>query len=271
MTFVLLTAGIDLSVGSIMFLTAVIAGKLVFGGYSIIWAVLAVVIVGIICGSINAFFITRLRMMPFIVTLAALYLWRGLGLWISQTRAMNLPENILQVGSAKLLMIPLPVWVFLIVLIAAHLVLQRTPFGRQIYAVGNDMEAAKKAGIHTERLLFFVYVICGLCATIGGFVLLAQSGAVNPKFGQQREFDAISAAVLGGTSLFGGRGNVFPGTVLGAILIKTVDNGLVILNANTYIYPLVTSAIIFFAVLIDCQRNRYLFSLKRKKIRTESG
>ncbi len=269
MTFVLLTAGIDLSVGSVMFLCAAISGKLIYSGYPLAAAIVAAILVGLVCGFLNGFFVTRLKMMPFIVTLAALFLWRGTALWVSQTRAMNIQDK-LTFANIPFAMIPLPVWIFLLITLSAHLVLTRTPFGRQVYAVGNDMEAAKKAGIPAERILFYVYTICGICATVGGFILLAQSGAVNPQFGKNREFDAISAAVLGGTSLFGGRGNVFPGTVMGAILIKTVDNGLVILQANPYVYPLVTSMIIFLAVLLDSQRNRYLKSLKRKKIRVET-
>ena len=266
MTFVLLTAGIDLSAGSIMFLCAAVSGKLIFSGYGL-WIVFpSVIAVGLLCGAVNAFFITRLQMMPFIVTLAAQFLWRGTGLWITETRAMNLQDK-LTIANWEFFYIPLPVWLFAVILFAAHFILTRTPFGRQIYATGYDAESAEKAGIDTRKLLFSVYIICASCAAIGGFVLLAQSGAVNPQFGKQREFDAISAAVLGGTSLFGGRGNVLPGTVLGAILIKTVDNGLVIINANAYVYPLVTSVIIFLAVLIDCQRNQYMASLKRKKIR----
>ena len=268
MTFVLLTAGIDLSAGSIMFLCAAVSGKLIYTGHSLWLALLAVIAVGILCGAINAFFITRLRMMPFIVTLAAQFLWRGAGLWLTETRAMNLQDK-LTIANWEYCSIPLPVWVLLVILVTAQFVLKCTPFGRQVYAAGHDIESAKKAGINTGTILFSVYIISALCAAIGGFILLAQSGAVNPQFGKQREFDAISAAVLGGVSLFGGRGDVFPGTILGAILIKTTDNGLVIMNANTYIYPLVTSLIIFAAVLIDCQRNRYMVSLKRKKIRVE--
>lgn len=269
MTFVLLTAGIDLSVGSIMFMCAAVSGKLIYSGHSLFPAMVAAIAIGLVCGALNGFFVTRLKMMPFIVTLATLFLWRGTALWISQTRAMNLQDK-LTFANVTIAKVPLPIWIFLLIILAAHFILTRTPFGRQIYAVGNDKEAAQKAGISTERILFLVYLICGLCATIGGFILLAQSGAVNPQFGKNREFDAISAAVLGGTSLFGGRGRVFPGTVIGAILIKTVDNGLVILQANPYIYPLVTSMIIFVAVLLDSQRNRYLKSLKRKKIRVEN-
>jgi ribose transport system permease protein len=220
---------------------------------------------------LNAVLITRLRIVAFIATLGTLYVGRGLGLWLTQTRAMNLPDSFLALGSAKWLGVPLPLWIFAAVLAGAHLVLTRTPFGRQIYAVGNNPEAAKKAGLNTRRLLASVYVISGLCAAIGGILSLAQLGAVSPTFGTNREFGAIAAAVLGGTSLFGGRGAVFPGTVLGALLIQGVENGLVILNADPYLYPLVTSAIIFVAVFADAARNSLLERLGRRRICHETA
>jgi len=266
MTFVLLTAGVDLSVGAIMFVAAAVAGKLVLGGAPLPVALLAILAVGIVYGAFNALLITRLRIIAFIATLGTLYIGRGLGLWITQTRAMNLPDSFLALGSAKWLGVPLPLWIFATVLAGAHLVLTRTPFGRQLYAVGNNPEAAKRAGLNTRRLLASVYVISGLCAAIGGILSLAQLGAVSPTFGTNREFSAIAAAVLGGTSLFGGRGAVFPGTVLGALLIQSVENGLVILNADPYLYPLVTSAIIFVAVLADAARNSWLERLGRRRI-----
>ena len=125
-----------------------------------------------------------------------------------------------------------------------------------MYAVGNDLEVARKAGIRTGRVLASTYVLCGLCAALSGLIALSQTGAVSPSFGEEREFAAIAAAVLGGTSLFGGRGGVLPGTFLGAVLIQTVENGLVIVNANPYIYPLVTSLVIFVAVCLDSTRSR---------------
>lgn len=267
MTFVLLTGGIDLSVGSIMFVSAAVAGKMVLGGAPMSLAVPMVLAVGIACGAINAVFITRLRIQAFIATLATLYLWRGLGLWITQTRAMNLPESLLQLGTARPIGIPAPVMIFCAVLISAHLVLTHTPLGRQIYAIGNDREAADKAGIATGRVVAMVYIVSGLCAALGGLVSVAQLGAVSPTFGNQREFAAIAAAVLGGTSLFGGRGRVFPGTVVGAVLIQTVENGLVIINANPYVYPLIMSAIIFIAVFTDSARYARLLKLSRRYIR----
>ena len=256
MTFVLLVAGVDLSVGAIMFVAAAVAGKIALAGMPMPMALLAMITVGLLFGAFNALFITRVRVAAFIVTLATLFIGRGLGLRITETRAMNLPETILQLGSARILGVPLPAWLFLAVLVVAHVVLTRTPFGRQLFAVGHDLESAKRAGLGTDRILVTVYLISGLCAALAAMVSLGQLGAVSPKFGEQKEFGAIAAAVLGGTSLFGGRGRVLPGTLLGALLIQTIENGLVILNANPYLYPMVISAVIFIAVLLESLRNR---------------
>jgi ribose transport system permease protein len=161
------------------------------------------------------------------------------------------------------------VLLFFGVLAAAHLLLTRTAFGRHIYAVGHDAQAAAKAGIHVTRVIAIVYVLSGLCAVIGGIISVAQLASVSPTFGDRYEFNAIAAAVLGGASLFGGRGSVFPGTLVGALLVKVVENGLVLQNADPYFYPLVTSAIIFLAVLMDSIRTGQLRKLKRRFIRVE--
>ena len=269
MTFVLLTAGVDLSVGAIMFVAAAVAGKLMLSGAPLWLALAMIVLIGLLAGLLNALFITWLRIVPFIVTLATLYLGRGFALWLTQTRAMNLPDSFLLLGTTRLAGVPLPVWTLAAVLLLAHLVLTRTPFGRQIYAVGHNIEAARKAGLNTGLILASVYVISGFCAAVGGIVSLAQLGAVSPTFGTNKEFSAIAAAVLGGTSLFGGRGQVFPGTLLGAVLIQTVENGLVIVNADPYLYPLITSAIIFLAVLMDSVRTGLLAKWSRRRIRVD--
>ncbi len=256
MTFVLLTAGVDLSVGAIMFVAAAVAGKIALGGLPLSLALLAMLAVGLIFGAVNALFITRVRVAAFIVTLAMLFIGRGLGLRITETRAMNLPDSFFQLGSARFLSVPLPAWLFAATLVLAHLVLTRTPFGRQVFAVGHDVEMAKKAGVRTGTILTVVYLISGLCAAVAAMVTLGQLGAVSPKFGEGKEFAAIAAAVLGGTSLFGGRGSVLPGTLLGVLLIQTIENGLVIVNANPYLYPMITGAVIFVAVLLESLRNR---------------
>ena len=254
MTFVLLTAGVDLSVGAIMFVGAGLAGKMALAGQPLPLCLLTMLGVGLLGGAVNAFLVTRCKLVAFIATLATLYIGRGIGRWITQTRAMNLPDSFLALGSVKWLGVPLPLWIAGAVILVAQLVLTHTPFGRQLYALGNNAEAAKKAGLNTTRLLAAVYVLCGACAGLGGILALSQLGSVSPKFGELYEFDAITAAVLGGTSLFGGRGKVFPGTVLGAVLLKSIFNGLVIVQADPYLYPLITSAIIFVAVLLDSLR-----------------
>lgn len=227
MTFVLLTAGVDLSVGAIMFVAAAVAGKIALGGLPLPFALLAMLAVGLVFGAVNALFITRVRVAAFIVTLAMLFIGRGLGLRITETRAMNLPDSFLELGAARLLGVPLPAWLF-----AATLV------------------------VRTGTILAVVYLISGLCAAVAAMVTLGQLGAVSPKFGEGKEFAALAAAVLGGTSLFGGRGSVLPGTLLGVLLIQTIENGLVIVNANPYLYPMITGAVIFVAVLLESLRNR---------------
>lgn len=266
MTFVLLTAGVDLSVGAIMFIGAGIAGKMAVAGQPLALCLLAMISVGAIGGAVNALLVTRLKLVPFISTLATLYIGRGVGRWITQTRAMNLPDSFLVLGSAKWLGLPLPLWITGAVIAAAQLTLSNTPFGRQLYALGNNAEAAKKAGLPTTRLLASVYVLCGVCAGLGGILALSQLGSVSPKFGELYEFDAMTAAVLGGTSLFGGRGKVFPGTFLGAVLLKSIFNGLVIVQADPYLYPLATSAIIFVALLVDSLRCRIQSQLERRRV-----
>ena len=256
MTFVLLTAGVDLSVGAIMFMAAAIAGKMALAGWPLPVALGAMLAVSLLMGALNAFFITRARVSAFIVTLATLFIGRGLALQITETRAINFPDSYLLLGSWNFIGVPLPAWLFASALFISHLVLTRTPFGRHVYAVGQDIHAAKKAGLNTSRILFAVYLASGVCAALAAMVSLGQLGTVSPKFGEGKEFAAIAAAVLGGTSLFGGRGNVWPGTFLGAVLIQTIENGLVILNADPYLYPMVISAVIFLAVLLESLRNR---------------
>ncbi len=271
MTFVLLTAGVDLSVGAVMFVGGALAGRLLLAGHSPAVAIATMLGVGLLAGAINGVLITRLRILAFIATLGLLNAGRGLGLWISQTRAMNLPDEFTRLGNLRWLGLPIPLWVLLMAIAAAHLVLTRTAFGRQLYAIGQNPGAARKAGIPVARRLAAAYLICGLSAGLGGAVALAQLGAVSPRFGEFYEFDAITAAVLGGASLFGGRGQAFPGPVLGAVLIKAVFNGLVMVQANPYLFPLITSAIIFTAVLVDALRDRLLAHLQRRPIYVDTG
>lgn len=268
MTFVLLVGGIDLSVGANMYVTVAVLG-LYLGSLPAAVSFPIALAIGLLFGAVNGLVITRLRVAPFITTLATLFIGRGLALFLTDTKGVFFNDEILAIGRAAWLGIPSGIWAFLAVFVAAFVVLRQTSFGREIYAVGADAEGAVKAGINVRRVVFAVYCISGLCAAIGGLVSASQVAVAFSTFGLQKEFPVIAAAVLGGTSLFGGRGGV-AGTVLGALLIQTVGSGLVMLDADPYVYPLIISVIIFAAVLVDSQRNALLDRLERRKIRLES-
>jgi ribose/xylose/arabinose/galactoside ABC-type transport system permease subunit len=273
MTFVLLTAGIDLSVGSNMYLSAVVGGLLIKHYGLPVPAALAVCLaVGLLFGIVNALVITKLRIIPFVATLGTLWMGRGLGLWLTRSVPVEFPESVTRIGAQRLFgLVPLPVAVFLLVVLCGAVLLRWTALGRQLYAVGHDLEAAQKAGVNTARVRCTAFVLCGFLAALGGFISVAQLGIVNAGFGEGREFDAIAAAVLGGTSLFGGIGSIFPGTLLGAVLIQMVTIGLVSAQVELYFQPLVQAAIIFLAVLLDSLRTRHLAKLGRRHIRIEES
>ncbi|MEX1663709.1 ABC transporter permease [Thioclava sp. 15-R06ZXC-3] len=270
MTFVMLTGGIDLSVGTNMYLSSVVAGLLMrdFGMTPAV-AALGCIATGLVFGSINAFMIVRLRMVPFIVTLGMLVAGRGVGLFLTESRGIMIPNELLIFGAGRSFGLPNPILVFLSVALLGQIVLTRTRFGRHIYAVGNDAKGAKRAGVEVGRTMTLAYLVCGVCAALGGFVSVSQLGIVNAGFGEFSELYAIAAAVLGGASLFGGVGKVFPGTVLGAVLIQMVQSGLVFLRVDIYIQPLIQSVIILIAVVIDSVRNNMISLLARRKIRVD--
>jgi ribose transport system permease protein len=226
--------------------------------------------VGLLFGAVNGFLITKLKIVPFIATLGTMVAGKGIGLLFSQSIQIPFPDSVLQLGSTRLFgVVPLPIVIFAFVVLIAHLVLTMTPIGRRIYAVGNDPDAAKKAGLNVNRVLATVYLASGLLAALGGFVSVAQQGVVHPGFGEGYEFNAIAAVVLGGTSLFGGLGTVFPGTVLGAVLIQMIQTGLIFAKVDIYLQPLITAGIILFAILLDAFRNTQLQKLRRRNIRTD--
>jgi ribose/xylose/arabinose/galactoside ABC-type transport system permease subunit len=268
MTFVLLTAGIDLSVASNMYLSVVVSGLLMRAlDLEILPALIIALGVGTLFGAVNAFLIIRLKIIPFMATLGTLVIGRGLGTALTESQQIDLPERMNTFGQTLIVGIPMPIIAFALVVVAAHLILTRTSFGRQIYAVGNDPEAGKKAGINTDRVIAGVYILSGFCAGLAGFILVSQlGGRVDRSFAEGREFDAIAAAVLGGTSLFGGAGNVF-GTVIGAVLIQMVQTGLAFNLVNLYLQPMVKALIIFLAIFFDSLRDASMKKLKRRFIR----
>lgn len=271
MTFVLLTAGIDLSVGAIAYLSAVLVSKLLHGTAMPVWMIaLAMAAIGLLAGLLNGAAMSLLKITPFIITLAAMGVYRGYALGVSQSREANYPPALAELGNSQVLGIPLPILIFAAVVVASHVVLTRTQYGRQLYAVGNDPVAAARAGIRVKRLLISVYVICGGLAGLAAFVGVIQLGTVVPSFGTGDEFDAIAAAVLGGASLFGGRGSVFPGTVAGTLLVQMIAVGLVFMQVDLYLTPMISAGVILLAVLLDTIRTRQLEKLAKRRIRNES-
>jgi ribose/xylose/arabinose/galactoside ABC-type transport system permease subunit len=267
-TFVLLTGGIDLSVGSNMYLSGIVAGLLMQVHSFPIWlAIICALGVGFLIGAFNAFTITKLKVVPFVVTLGMLVAVRGGGLFLTNSKAVNFPESVTLMGATDVFgFLPLTVIIFLGVVLVAHIVLNYTQFGRHLYAVGNDEEAAEKAGINSQAVIAKAYMICGSLAALGGFVSVAQLGIINSGFGDGDELDAIAASILGGTSLFGGIGSVLPGTLLGTVMIQMIQAGLVFTKVDLYIQPLVMALVIFIAVYLDRVRGNELEKLQRRSI-----
>jgi ribose transport system permease protein len=269
MNFVLLGAGVDLSVGSVMYLAAVSVG-LGFP-HAPVWVCLPLaMLAGGLFGAINAFLIAGLRLPAFIVTLAMLFVGRGLGLFFSGTRIVYANREVADFGRQLFLGIPVVLLIAASALVVGALLLNRTAFGVYLRSIGADPEGARRAGVPTNAVIWKVYALCGAFAGLGGFISFSQTSAASGAFGQNAEFLAIAAAVLGGTSLFGGRGHLWA-PVIGAVLIMTVQNGLVMINANPYAYPVITGSVIFFAALLDSARSRAQKRLERRLIRSDAN
>ncbi len=273
MTFVLLTGGIDLSVGAVMYLSAVVIGYIVNQADLPVGLGVAIgLAVGLSVGAFNALLITRFNVVPFIATMVSMITCRGLGLLITKSIQVDFDSEITMMATVRVGgLVQLNIFIYLVVVLAAAFFLARSATGRRIYAVGNDIEAAKKAGLKTRSIIASTYMVAGVCAALGGFVSIAQLGRVSAGFGQGVEFNAIAASVLGGASLFGGVGMVFPGTVLGTIMIQMIQAGLVFSNIDLYIQPLIMAFIILFAVFLDSMRNIHLKKLERRNIMKVDG
>jgi ribose transport system permease protein len=255
MTFVILTAGIDLSVGSVVAFTGVIATALLqldlpFPAALGI-AVLAALGIGALSGAAAGVLITKLKITPFIVTLALMTIWRGAAFLFTDGRPIwDLPEQFSSIAGARVFGLPVPTIVMLAVFAAGYIVLTRTPFGRYVYAVGGNKEAARLAGIRTDRVILGVYVLCGFLAAVSGVLLASRLNSGQPNAGLMYELDVIAAVVVGGTSLVGGRGSIV-GTFVGAMLIGVLRNGLNLLNVSSYLQMIFVGAVILLAVALD--------------------
>ncbi len=255
MTFVILTGGIDLSIGSVAALAGV-AAAIVSLKFGVLIGFAAALAVGIGCGILSGAFIAYFRVPPFVVTLAILTIARGLAFILSEGRSIgNLPEDFSRLGKASIFGVPLSVLIMLATFAAGWFVLKHTTFGRYVYAVGSNAEAAFLAGINVKAVTFRVYVLNGLLVGLAAIVLASRLGAGVPNSALQYELDVIAAVVVGGTSLSGGRGSVVQ-TLLGTIFIGILNNGLNLRGTDPYLQKIWLGAVILLAVLFDRTNKR---------------
>lgn len=267
MTYVIISGGIDLSVGSIVGLTGMVAGGLILHGLSVgeyvIWfnviEIIGIALVlGVAIGALNGLLITRLNVAPFIATLGTLYVARGAALLLSDGATFpNLEGKAEQgttgfplLGALNLAGIPLTIWILIAVGAGAAYLSARTPLGRHIYAVGGNERAAMLSGVKVPRVKMFVYMFSGLCAAIVGLIISSQLVAAHPMTGETFELNAIAAAVLGGTSMSGGRGKI-GGTLIGAFVIGILSDGLVMMGVSSFWQTVIKGLVIIAAVVVD--------------------
>jgi len=257
MVFVLLTAGIDLSVGTSMLFSGTLVAFCVSKGLGLFGAVMVAISSGAIIGSINGLVISRWRVVPFIATLASATFMKGITFVFTGATSTFFNGAVSDfITKSRIAGIPLIVGVLIAAVLIGQFVLMKTSFGRQIYAIGNNWAVAEKIGIHVKRKIFMVYLISGIMAGISGMIAAAQVGIITPTMGSGQEFVVISSAVLGGVSLFGGKGNIFPGAIMGVIIIVSIENILVLIHADLYLYTIVRGVVIFMAVMIDCLKHQ---------------
>ncbi len=265
-TMVIITGGIDLGSGSVLALCAVIATSLAqlpesatlkYEGLSvpILVPIIAALVVGAFTGVINGGLISKFKIPPFIATLGMMTVARGFALIYSNKPLSQLTPEYNFIGQGALFGVPFPVIILVVVAVAVHIMLNNTPFGRYIYALGGNEQAARISGVNIDRVKIGVYTLAGLLSGLAGLVVSSRVGSGQPGQGLGIELDAIAAAVIGGTSLSGGIGTIW-GTIVGALIIGVLDNGLILLNVDQYWITIVKGTIIVVAVIIDQRKNR---------------
>ncbi|WEK52450.1 MAG: ABC transporter permease [Candidatus Kaistia colombiensis] len=258
-TFVILGGGIDLSVGSIIALASTVSAQMLAAGWPVWVVVVLGISIGIVFGAVNGIGITVFRLPPFIMTLGTMVMGQGLALTISNGYLVDIGERAEEfsfLGLGRAFGVPNPVWIMLAVAIAAFLALKFTTFGRALYGVGSNAEAARLAGIGVKRTIFATYVISGALAGLTALVFVSRLTVGDPTFGKGMELEAIAVVVIGGTSLFGGEGGVV-GTLIGAAIVAVLANILNLIGVSPFAQPIVKGAIILIAVLAEVfQRSR---------------
>jgi len=255
-TLVILMGGIDLSVGSLVKLSVLVAAIVMNGSSeNTVAAILATLALGVVVGTLHALAITQLNIAPFIVTLGTYSIIRGVALNITTAPIGRASPELVAFYDQKLGPLYVLIVIFLVVLLAAIFMLRQTPFGRYIYAIGGSEQVARLSGIPVNRVKFGIYILCSVLTSLTGLFLLSRYGIGDPVVGDGLELQSITAVILGGTSLFGGRGGMI-GTLGGVLLLGLTGNLLVVLNANQWIRDLIQGAVILIAVALYKQRGR---------------
>jgi rhamnose transport system permease protein len=251
MTFIIITGGIDLSVGSILGLCAIVLGVIWHNlGLPLEVAIGVTLLIGALAGAINGWFITRVGVPPLIMTLATLALYRGLAEGISQARSVRgYPEWFFRLGQGEVLGVPTQLWLLLVAIVLAAIVLAYTAFGRSLYAIGHNELAARFSGIPVDRYKLAIYTLSGFMAGLAGYIFVSRVSTTRSDMGTGLELDVIAAVVLGGTSIFGGTGSIV-GTVLGVILIQLLKNGLALTGVKGDATIVVIGAVLILSILI---------------------
>lgn len=251
MTFVILTGGIDLSVGSTLAISGALSASIIKSTGSVLLAVIVAALVGIGIGIVNGILISKGRLQAFIATLATMTIFRGATLvFTNGTPISKLPEEFVNIGNGKIGFLPIPVLITVIVSIIAIYVLSQTRFGRYLYALGGNEDSARLSGINTDKIKILVYIVSGFASAIAGVIITSRIGSASPNAGTGFELDAIAAVVIGGTSLAGGEGKI-TGTLIGALIIGVLNNGLNLMNVSPFYQSIVKGLVILIAVLLD--------------------
>ena len=259
LAIVVMTGKIDISVGSVALLTTSVGTILmVRNGLDPLSTLVILLIMGLAIGFVNGILVVGLRISPLIVTLAMMLILRGIALELTKAMTIGLPEDIRRLGNLSIGPVFVDILIAIGIMLIMQLVLVRTPFGRRVVAIGNDIDTAARLGIRVNRVTIATFVVSSLLATIGGVLTLVQVGSSSSSIGSGLEFTAVSAVVIGGISLFGGEGSIVPGALRGVLILEIIRNGLNHIGADPYAYRLVNGAIIFVAMYADSLRQRMM-------------
>ncbi len=260
MTLVILTGGIDLSVGSTIAFSGAVAARMLVAGNNVVFTIIVAIAIGAAAGIFNGLIITKGKVQPFIATLATQILLRGATLVFTDGRPIavageSISKFFKALGPGKIFEIPIPVIIMIVIFAIIYYILNNTRFGRHIYAVGGNEKASRLSGVNTDKIKVLAYTISGVLAAVAGIIMTSRLSSAQPTAGDGYELDAIAAVVLGGTSLTGGQGSVI-GTIIGALIIGILNNALNLMDVQSYYQTIAKGLVILAAVLIDRKKSK---------------